>query len=140
MENKQIKLKVKTNYSYTPLAKCEVGGDNVNFYGIIVDATFPHASFHKEDKFICTLRVTDPSLPINNKGEAEFISLVFFANKFDQLPVCQRIGDIIRVHRATVGTYKDRKQISVNICFNSSWALFPAVVQNYQEESKASKD
>ena len=41
------------------------------------------------------------------------------------MPVSQRVGDIIRVHRATVSTFKDRKQFTANVCFNSSWALFP---------------
>lgn len=62
---------------------------------------------------------------MDNKGVADFISIVFFADKFEDLPICQRVGDIIRVHRATVATYKDRKQLTANVCFNSSWALFP---------------
>ena len=61
---------------------------------------------------------------MDNKGVADFISIVFFADKFDDLPICQRVGDIIRVHRATVATYKDRKQSTANVYFNSSWALF----------------
>ena len=32
---------------------------------------------------------------------------------------------MIRVHRAAVAQYRDRKQLTANMCFNSSWALFP---------------
>ena len=47
------------------------------------------------------------------------------------------MGDIIRVHRATVSTFKDRKQLTANVCFNSSWALFPLHFKGQSEEGKA---
>jgi hypothetical protein len=54
-----------------------------------------------------------------------------FANKFEDLPVSQRVGDIIRVHRASVGIFKNQKQFTANIFFNSSWAVFsPIIVKN----------
>jgi hypothetical protein len=49
---------------------------------------------------------------------------MMFARKFEDLPIIQRVGEIIRVHRAHVQTYKDVKQFTCNIFFNSSWALF----------------
>jgi hypothetical protein len=48
-----------------------------------------------------------------------------FANKYEDLPICQRVGDIIRVHRVSAGLFKDQLQITANIFFNSSWVLFP---------------
>ena len=124
----------KRSYTYKPLGKCDVG-DSVNFYAVILDATFPHQSW-KSKKFLVTLKVADPTSRVDNKGVADFISVVFFADKFDDLPVCQKVGDIIRVHRATVSTYKDRKQITANVCFNSSWAVFPLHFRG-QKEKKA---
>ena len=112
----------KRSYHYKSLAKCEIG-ENVNFYAVVLDATFPHQSF-KSKKYLATFKVADMTSRMDNKGVADFISIVFFADKFDDLPVCQKVGDIIRVHRATVATYKDRKQFTANVCFNSSWALF----------------
>ncbi len=35
------------------------------------------------------------------------------------------MGDVIRIHRATVSSFKGVKQFNANIFFNSSWALFP---------------
>ena len=55
------------------------------------------------------------------------MSVVFFAKKYEELPVCQHIGEVLRIHRATVGQYKDQKQLTANICFNSSWAIFAPV-------------
>jgi hypothetical protein len=50
--------------------------------------------------------------------------VVFFGNKFEDLPVTQRVGDIIRVHRATLTEYRGSKYFTANVCYNSSWALF----------------
>ena len=113
----------KRSYVYKSLDKCEIG-DNVNFYGVVLDATFPHQSF-KSKKYLTTFKVVDSSCRIDSQGVMDYISIVFFADKFEDLPICQRVGDLIRVHRATVATYKDRKQLTANVCFNSSWALFP---------------
>ena len=113
----------KRDYAYTDLNKLKVGSPPVNVYGVILDATFPHKSFNKNDKYICTFKIADPSNKITN-GVSDFISVVFFAKSFEDLPICQNVGEIIRIHRATVGTYKDKMQLTVNICFNSSWALF----------------
>ena len=97
----------KRSYTYKSLAKCEIG-ENVNFYAVVLDATFPHQSF-KSKKYLTTFKIADATSRMDNKGVCDYISIVFFADKFEDLPVCQRVGDIIRVHRATVATYKDRK-------------------------------
>jgi hypothetical protein len=34
------------------------------------------------------------------------------------------MGDIVRVHRASVKEFNGRKQLHVNVHFNSSWVLF----------------
>lgn len=51
-----------------------------------------------------------------------------FAKRFEDLPICQKIGDIIRVHRCNVSMFKETKQFNANIFFNASWALFRAHV------------
>jgi hypothetical protein len=65
--------------------------------------------------------------------------VVFFARKFEDLPVSQRVGEIIRIHRATVGFFKERKQLTVNICFNSSWDLFAPIKDKKTNDGKAVK-
>ena len=103
----QVRAKARS-YTYTTLDQCEVGSAPVNFYGVVLDATFPHKSY-KTNKYLCTLKVADTTSQFNKDGTVDFISVVFFADKFDDLPVCQRVGDIVRIHRASVGTYKERK-------------------------------
>lgn len=105
---KSIEVKdTKRSYKYHSLDKCEVG-ENVNFYAVVLDATFPHQSY-KSKKYLTTLKVADATSRMDKQGVVDFISIVFFADKFDDLPKLQKVGDIIRVHRATVATYKDRK-------------------------------
>ncbi len=112
----------KRDYAYTDLDKLKIGSEPINVYGVILDATFPHKSF-KSDKYICTYKIADHTCKFTD-GIVDYISVVFFARKFEDLPISQSVGEIIRIHRATVGLYKDRLQLTVNICFNSSWALF----------------
>ena len=122
----------KTGYDYTDLAKCEAGTDKVNFYGVIVDAQFPHKSY-KSEKYVCSIKITDPSCEIDKEtGIVTNYTLVLFANRFEDLPISQRVGDIIRVHRATVGHFQGKTQFTANIFFNSSWAIFPPSQQGRQ--------
>lgn len=50
--------------------------------------------------------------------------VVIFAKRFEDLPLIRRLGDVIRVHRANIKSYKDIKQFNVNVFYNSSWCLF----------------
>lgn len=52
------------------------------------------------------------------------VSVTFFSKDKDQLPVFKRVGDIIRIHRANIGSYKNYKTFSVNLAFGSSWVIF----------------
>lgn len=100
-----------------------------------MDCTFPHKS-QKTNRYVCTMKITDPSLKLERDGEMEVHTLVLFAKKFEDLPISQRIGDIIRVHRVTAGTYKERKQFTANLFFNSSWALFSPIGKEEEEDAK----
>ncbi len=123
-------------YNYTALGVCEAGTDeDYHFYATILDATFPH-KLKSNGNYCCSVKIADPSLSINEAGEVESCTMVMFAKEFSDLPICRRIGDIIRIHRATVSipigltfsqssTFKEVKQFHANIAYKSSWALFP---------------
>lgn len=91
--------------------------EDVNFYGVVIDATFPYQT---EKRYVMTCKVADPS----TIEEKEYVNVVFLANELEQLPIIQRVGDILRVHRAQLHYFKDRKQIKVNMGFKSSWCLY----------------
>ena len=106
-------------YEYVELSKASLSSSTpCHFYGVIIDATFPYKV--KSDKFICTLKVVDPTL--HNKGA--YASVVIYADKFEDLPIVHRVGDIIRIHRAQLRIYQGRRQFNVNVQQFSSWALY----------------
>lgn len=62
------------------------------------------------------MKICDQSCPIKKDtviskeaGHVDYSTLVLFANKFEDLPISQRIGDIIRVHRASYQIWKGQK-------------------------------
>lgn len=100
-----------------------MGTENVNLFAVVLEATFPHKT-HKSENYVVSLKIADPTCKIDSHGVIDYISLICFAKKFDDLPVSQRCGEIIRIHRANVGTFAGKLQITANMCYNSSWALF----------------
>lgn len=116
--------KKKAGYTYTKLKDCKAGtDDHYHFYAVVLDAQYPHKSF-KSERFMLTLRIAEPDSEFDFEGVVTTSTLVMFAKRFEDLPIVQRVGDIIRVHRAFCGLYKGAKQFTCNIFFNSSWALF----------------
>lgn len=85
---------------------------------MIVDATFPYKV--NSERFICSLKVVDPTL--HQKGT--YANVVIYASKFEDLPIVHRLGDIIRVHRANMRIYQNKRQFNVNMFYQSSYALF----------------
>ncbi len=74
---------------------------------MIVDASFPYKT--NKDKYICSLKLVDPSLHLKKeKGTgdgSDFASLILYGQKFEDLPIVTKVGDIIRVHRSTLRLY-----------------------------------
>lgn len=97
-----------------------------HFYAVVIDATFPYKT--NEERYICSLKIVDPSLYLKKeKGtgdSSDYATLVLYAKRFEDLPIIHRLGDIIRVHRATLRLYNGQRQYNANVFYNSSWALF----------------
>lgn len=98
--------------------------DAHNVYGIIIDATFPHKV--SADKYVCSLKIIDPTL--HSKGgkptDNDYATVVIYAKRFEDLPIANKVGDIIRLHRATLRMYKNQRQFNVSTHWNGSWAVF----------------
>jgi hypothetical protein len=113
-------------YEYTELNKVSLtSNDDHNVYGVVIDATFPHKV--NQEKYVCSLKIIDPSLHQKGKaGNNDFATVVIYAKRFEDLPICHRVGDIIRLHRASLRLYKEQRQFNVSTHWNGSWALFSA--------------
>lgn len=113
----------KDEYKYSTLASLnDKTTDDVHFYATIVDSSFPYKT---EKRSVVTCKVVDHSLV--KKGtvsEKDWVTVVFYAKNFEDLPIIQRVGDILRVHRAEFQHFHDRKQLNVNLFFKGSWCLF----------------
>lgn len=72
-------------------------------YGVIIDATFPYKTAN--ERYICSLKIVDQSLYKKSGDASDFATLVLYAKRFEDLPIITRLGDIIRVHRATLRLY-----------------------------------
>jgi hypothetical protein len=111
-----------TKYEYTELAKCSLqSSEEQNVYGVIIDATFPYKV--NQQLYVCSLKIVDASLNTTSKG-ADWASVVMYAKRFEDLPIVLRIGDIIRVHRATLRVYNNRRQFNLSMHLTGAWALF----------------
>lgn len=120
-QKKSKAAKSSLKYEYVELNKASLTrAVDVNFYGVIVDATFPYKI--NSNRFICSLKIIDPTLnPKNKEGWAQAI---IYANRFEDLPIVHRIGDIIRIHRANLRIHEGQRQFNVNMYCSSSWALY----------------
>jgi len=111
----------QTKYEYVELSKASLTAtDPCNFYGVVIDASFP---YKREKFFVCSLKVIDPTL--NPKISAQnYATVVLYAQRFEDLPIVHRIGDIIRIHRAKLRIWQGKRQFNVNMYWHGSWVLY----------------
>ena len=123
-----------TRYEYTDLAKCSLqSSDEQNVFGVIIDSTFPYKV--NKDLYVCSLKIVDQSLNTGSKG-ADFATVVMYAKKFEDLPIVLRIGDIIRLHRASLRLYNGKRQFNLSMHWTSSWVLWSTDKTNPQGASQ----
>ena len=109
-------------YDYTELAKASLTSNDYNHvYGVIVDATFPYKV--NQSLYVCSLKIADSSLNASSKG-GNYAQAVIYAKRFEDLPIVLRLGDVIRLHRATLRMHNGTRQFNVSVQWNGSWALF----------------
>nr|AAC27615.1 alpha telomere binding protein [Oxytricha trifallax] len=116
-----------SKYEYVELTKAQLTSVTAqHFYAVVIDATFPYKT--NQERYICSLKIVDPSLYLKKeKGtgdNSDYATLVLYAKRFEDLPIIHRLGDIIRIHRATIRLYNGQRQFNANIFYSSSWALF----------------
>ena len=139
-QKKATKTSSATFRTYTPLAKTSLGNtDLYNLYGIVIDASSPHP---KKNFYRQLLKIVDPSMHYKQPRDVSdpnngCVSVTFFAHQQEQLPTFMRVGDIIRIHRANIGTYKNYKTFSVNLAFGSSWVIFSGFADSLPPKSSA---
>ena len=89
--------------------------ERINFYAVVLDAGYPYKG---NNRYICTLKVIDPTFhPVagyeDRPMDWKFGLVTCYADRIEDLPVVRKIGDIIRVHKASVKQYKGIMQFMV---------------------------
>ena len=122
--SKPVSKKTKgSKYDYVELAKAQLSSSEPhNVYGVIIDATFPYKV--NPSLYVCSLKIIDQSLNAATKGSDAYSTVVMYAKQFEDLPIVLRMGDIIRVHRATLRMFNNKKQFNLTMHWQSAWALF----------------
>lgn len=119
---KTVKKTKGQRYEYQELAKVSLASsEHQHVYGVIIDASFPYKV--NKEKYVCSLKIVDPSLNAATKGD-QYATVVIYANRFEDLPIVHRLGDLIRLHRATLRLYDNHRQFNLSTHWNGSWALF----------------
>lgn len=112
--------------------------ENVNVYGVVVDAS---VAFHQKDtnRYICQLKIIDESHHTlgNHEKQCKFINVVFHGKRMEDCPHIKQVGDVIRIHRAQVKEYAQKRQLTVNVYLGATWVLFK---QNGGKECANSTD
>lgn len=108
------------------LAKANLATNEThNVFGVVLDATFPYKN--TGDKYICSMKIVDPSLHVRGVDKSggktsgadlnatvqhkeeddhnEYATVIIYGLKFESLPITVKIGDIVRLHRATLRMY-----------------------------------
>ena len=100
----------KQDYAYTKINQIK-DATYANFYGVV--KYFKHPTRVASGDEYCL------SFRINDETSRNGIACIWFA-KIQDLPTKMEVGDIIRLHRAKIGTFGDRGLQSKNSKF-ASW-------------------
>jgi hypothetical protein len=70
---------------------------------------------------MCNMRICD-----EHTQPDKLPQVVMFANNIKDLPIVKSVGDIIRLKKAHVSLYKGAMQFTMNMFYESEWAIFSA--------------
>lgn len=111
------------------------GDHDVNIYCVVIDANYPYNIKHLKggssgdgspNKFICALKVVDSSMysqkELEKCSRLSYATIVVVGERLEDMPVIRRIGDIIRIQKASMKIKEGIKQFVVDE--RSCWCLF----------------
>lgn len=90
-----------SKYDYQNLKELSENKE-ANFYGVIVDATFPTKEETEGNVYVTTIKLIDNNINyLNDPHEIQdhMIYVTVKSDLIEYLPFIQNIGDIFRVHR-----------------------------------------
>ena len=117
-----INDRIITKYKYTSLADMTTS-NQYNFYGIVIDSSFPSNNTLPESHYECILKVIDISY---THSSPIILTLIIKSRSKNQIPYIHKIGDVIRIIN---GTFKPKSKVYLNLRNESvaekgSWCVF----------------
>ena len=117
-----INDRIITKYKYTSLADMTTS-NQYNFYGIVIDSSFPSNNTLPESHYECILKVIDISY---THSSPIILTLIIKSRSKNQIPYIHKIGDVIRIIN---GTFKPKSKVYLNLLNESvaekgSWCVF----------------
>ena len=117
-----INDRIITKYKYTSLADMTTS-NQYNFYGIVIDSSFPSNNTLPESHYECILKVIDISY---THSSPIILTLIIKSRSKNQIPYIHKIGDVIRIIN---GTFKPKSKMYLNLLNESvaekgSWCVF----------------
>ena len=117
-----INDRIITKYKYTSLADMTTS-NQYNFYGIVIDSSFPSNNTLPEPHYECILKVIDISY---THSSPIILTLIIKSRSKKQIPYIHKIGDVIRIIN---GTFKPKSKVYLNLLNESvaekgSWCVF----------------
>ena len=118
-----------SKYNYYSLKELSAKRE-ANFYGIIVDATFPCKEEVEDTVYVSTIKVIDHTINFTNDPIEVSNHMIYITIKSDlleYLPFVHNVGDIIRIHRGTY-SHKTKRNVYLNLeskgPLKSAWCIF----------------
>ena len=93
---------MNTRYTYVKLNEITTPQEQYNFYGVIIDATYPNPEDNNPNEFVCSLKLIDQSINAKSNQtnfDDAVINVIIKSNSKENLPYVTAVGDIFRVHR-----------------------------------------
>ena len=119
---------IKKRTKYIQLDELESDQQSVNFYAVVIDATYP---FCANDNYVTVLKVIDKTinsvddeLVFEEEAEPKHSMVVVYAKRIEDSPILRRIGDVVRVNKASPKIHRGQQQFIVKTFHDASWALF----------------
>jgi protection-of-telomeres protein 1 len=104
---------------YTPIGSVapDLSGGELNLYGVVSFIKDVYRT--KGSDWCCTLTLVDPSWQGTADQNNDGLKCQLFADESSLPPLGTGVGDIVRLHRVKVNTYKGELQVQKSYGFSS---------------------
>ena len=129
-----------SKYNYSKLNEIKDSNKEYDFYGTVIDSTFPHSEEYPSN-YVSIIKVIDETSNfLEGLEEKDVFTIIMKASDISEMPFIHNVGDIIRIHRRYFRP-KGCNSIYCNMTkankVKSSWCLFSGTEEDSKEAGLA---